>query len=301
MEGHQGAVAVVPMEVVPAPVQAAQADTDDQLVALWLHGRPANTTRAYRADWERFAGFVDENPVRAVKLGDVQAYADSLDGLAPATRARRLNVVRSLFAFALRIGYLQFNVAAAVKTPTIKDARAERILSEADTLKMINLEQNTRNSAMLRLIYGAGLRVSELTGLLWRDAQARDADDTGQITVFGKGGKTRVIVLSAGSYAEMMALRTDRDGDDDPVFRSRKGGKLDPSQIHRIVGKAAKRAGIKAAVSPHWLRHAHASHALDRGAPISLVQATLGHASVATTGLYLHARPSDSSAKYLAV
>jgi len=99
----------------------------------------------------------------------------------------------------------------------------------------------------------------------------------------------------------LLDLRGDGGNADDPVFRSRKGGALDPSQVHRIVGKAARRAGIKAPVSPHWLRHAHASHALDRGAPIHLVQATLGHASVATTGKYLHARPSESSAKYLAV
>jgi integrase/recombinase XerD len=71
--------------------------------------------------------------------------------------------------------------------------------------------------------------------------------------------------------------------------------------VWRIVRAAAARAGISLAVSPHWLRHAHASHALDRGAPIHLVQATLGHASVATTGKYLHARPTDSSARYLAV
>jgi integrase/recombinase XerD len=70
-------------------------------------------------------------------------------------------------------------------------------------------------------------------------------------------------------------------------------------QVHRIVEAAAARAGLGAAVSAHWLRHAHASHALDRGAPISLVQTTLGHASVATTGRYLHARPRDSSARYL--
>ena len=73
---------------------------------------------------------------------------------------------------------------------------------------------------------------------------------------------------------------------------------LDPSAIFRIVQRAAKRAHLEAGISPHWLRHAHATHALDRGAPIHLVQATLGHASVATTGRYLHARPTDSSARY---
>ena len=71
--------------------------------------------------------------------------------------------------------------------------------------------------------------------------------------------------------------------------------------VERIVTKAAVRAGVEGKVSPHWLRHGHATHALERGAPIHLVQATLGHASVATTGRYLHARPTDSSSKYLGV
>jgi integrase/recombinase XerD len=73
---------------------------------------------------------------------------------------------------------------------------------------------------------------------------------------------------------------------------------MDPSAIFRLVQHAATRAGLEVKISPHWLRHAHATHALERGAPIHLVQATLGHASVATTGRYLHARPTDSSARY---
>ncbi len=72
-----------------------------------------------------------------------------------------------------------------------------------------------------------------------------------------------------------------------------------PAQVFRIVKAAAQGASLPAEISPHWLRHAHASHALDRGAPISLVQATLGHASVQTTGRYTHARPNDSSSRYL--
>jgi site-specific recombinase XerD len=88
----------------------------------------------------------------------------------------------------------------------------------------------------------------------------------------------------------------------DPVFRSRKtknGARLQPLAILRVVRQAAARAGIPLSVSPHWFRHAHASHALDRGAPIHLVQATLGHAGIATTGRYLHARPNDSSSRFL--
>jgi site-specific recombinase XerD len=120
----------------------------------------------------------------------------------------------------------------------------------------------------------------------------------GQITVFGKGGKTQVVVLPATVWKELAELRG-AAGDDDPVFRSQKGGALDRSAVHRIVKRAAARAGLPAAVSCHFLRHAHVSHALDRGAPAHLVQQTVGHSDLRTTSRYAHARPNESSATYL--
>src|SRR5664280_1651129 len=146
---------------------------------------------------------------------------------------------------------------------------------------------------------GSAVRVSELCSLCWRDAQANG--DGGQITVFGTGDQTRSIQLPASVWKNLEKWRGDA-GDDQPLFPSRKrGGSLKPLALLRIVRKAAERAGIDLAVSPHWMRHAHASHALDRGAPIHLVQATLGHASITTTGRYLHARPKDSSGRFLAL
>ncbi len=103
------------------------------------------------------------------------------------------------------------------------------------------------------------------------------------------------------AWRELTGLRSDANVDT-PVFRSRKRrGYLSEVQVWRIVRAAAARAGIGMGVSPHWLRHAHASHTLDRGAPPHLVQATLGHASLATPSRYAHACPSDSSVRYLAV
>src|ERR1035441_8281614 len=110
---------------------------------------------------------------------------------------------------------------------------------------------------------GSAVRVSELCGLCWRDAQANG--DGGQITVFGKGDQTRSIQLPASVWKNLEKLRGDA-GDDQPLFPSRKrGGSLKPLGVLRIVRQAAVRAGIDLAVSPHWMRHAHASHALDRG------------------------------------
>ena len=272
-----------------------QANSDSQAIDLWLHGRGPHSQRAYRADVGRFLVHVGR-PLPQVTLGDVQDFADSLLGLSPASRARTLSAIKSLLAFCHQLGYLPFDVGRPVRLPAIRGTLAQRILTESEVQRMLALEPGPRNRAMLRLLYGAGLRVSELTALRWHDAQERG--DSGQITVVGKGEKTRAILLSVDTWRELSGLR---DADDAPVFPSRNGGHLDPSQVRRIVKGAARRAGITAPVSPHWLRHAHASHALDRGCPIHLVQATLGHASVATTGRYLHARPTDSSSRYLAV
>jgi len=271
-----------------------QADDDKQVVAMWLHDKAPGTQRIYRTDVIRFLSFIGK-PLSVITIGDVQAFADSLE-CAPATKARVLAAIKSLFGFAKRIGYVRFDVSAAVKLPRVKNTLSERILCEGDVSRMIALEPDDRNRVMLKLLYLSGMRVSELCRLAWCDVQS-DGEST-YITVFGKGGKTRTILLDNHIYKDLVSIRG-RCGPDDPVFRSHKGGFLDPSQIWRIVRNAARRAGIDVDVSPHWFRHAHASHALERGCPIHLVQATLGHASVATTGRYLHARPKDSSARFL--
>ena len=274
-----------------------QASSDAQLVTMWLHGRSASTARAYGADAAAFLAYAAK-PLQSVTVGDVHGFADSLAALASASRARKLSSVKSLLTYAHRLGYVAFNVGAAVRLPPVKNTLAERIMTEADVQRMLALEPDARNGAMLRLVYCAGLRISEVCGLSWRDLSARD--DAGQATVYGKGGKTRVILLPGSVWRVVVALRGSADPDA-AVFVSQRHGHLDASAVHRVVKAAAARAGLSADVSAHWLRHAHASHALDRGAPIHLVQATLGHASVATTGRYTHARPSDSSARYLAV
>jgi integrase/recombinase XerD len=274
-----------------------RADSDDQrLIALWLHGRSPHTQRAYAADVARLRAHAGK-PLAAIALADLQSFADSLAGMSAASRYRALSAVKSLLAFGHRLGYLPFDVGAALRLPSVRGRLAERILPETGIHRMLTLETNARNRAILTLLYASGVRVSELCGLCWRDVQA--ADGSFQVTVFGKGGKTRAVRLPDAVGQLLATLRGDADAGQ-PVFRSRKkGGALTPVAVLRIVRQAAARAGIQAPVSPHWLRHAHASHALDRGAPIHLVQATLGHASIHTTGRYLHARPQESSSRFL--
>lgn len=302
MDGTAGGLATpalhyemnTPPGLLPAIPQ--QAGSDAELVRLWLHGRALRTRIAYEAGTRAFLDHVGK-PLRAVTLGDLHGFVDTLAHLAPASQACKLAAIKSLLSFAHRIGYLVFNSGSTLRLPAVRSARAARIMSAADVHRMLALEPDARNAALLGLLYGAGLRISEICGLAWRDLQARN--EAGQVTVFGKGGQTRAVLLPASVWRSVIALRGEA-GADAPVFRSRSGGgHLNPVSVHRLVKAAAKRAGLPEEVSTHWLRHAHASHSLDRGAPISLVQAILGHASVATTGRYLHARPDDSSAQYL--
>lgn len=270
-------------------------DAHEQLITMWLDGRSPHTRSSYRRYAREFLAYLNK-PLHLATLADVQGWRLTLSGKSDNSIKTATSAVKSLFTFAHKIGVLQVNVGAALKQVKPKDCLNERILSELEVQTMIALETDPRNRLILRLLYSGGLRVSELSTLTWKDLKERG--DSGQVTVYGKGRKTRTVLLKQDVWLELVKLRGDRSSDD-PVFQSRKGGHINRHQLWRIVSAAAQRAGIEGKVSPHWLRHAHASHSLDRGAPIHLVQQTLGHESVATTSRYLHARPNDSSSLYL--
>jgi integrase/recombinase XerD len=277
-----------------------QAESDEQLIRLWLHGRSAHTQRAYQFDIKLFLAFVKKS-LRSVVLADLQDYSDSLQakGLAEGSRRRSLASVKSLFSFGSKLGFFRFNVAAALQVPPVRDTLSERILTDVEVRHMIHMENHPRNKLILKLLYISGVRVSELVSLKWKDIVERGEEI--QISVFGKGAKTRQILLPEGISKDLLLFRQG-SSDDSPLFRSRKqGGHLSTTQILRIVKKAAGRCGIDKPVSPHWLRHCHISHSLDNNCPIHLTQATCGHLSLQSTGRYLHARPSDSSSKYLSL
>ncbi len=207
-------------------------------------------------------------------------------------RAYAADVKRFLMFVAKPLGWVTLADVQAYAA-----ALGQGSLKQSEVAKLIEAAPEGRDRVLLKLLYVSGVRVSELCGLKWCDTMPRV--EGGQIAVFGKRGRTRTILLKPKFWSQLLAIRGGA-GPADPVFRSRKGGgHLDASQVRRIVYAAAKKTGLEQKVSPHWMRHAHASHALDRSAPIHLVQATLGHASVSTTGRYLHARPTESSSFYL--
>lgn len=271
---------------------------DAVLVAMWIAKKNSPATKKqYQRCYDAFAAAVGVG-LQEVNYSTLTAWAGGLTG-SENTRKVTISAIKALFTFAQKIGYIRVNPAVMIEAPKAKDELAARILTEQEVLSMIYKTDKQRDNVLLRVLYASAGRISEVCGLTWADVQPNG--DSGQVTLFGKGGKTRAVKLSKATWQALQGLRPMICDGSEPVFVSQKGGRLDETQVHRIVKQAAQRAGIAGNVSAHWLRHSHASHALDRGANIALVRDTLGHSSLAVTSRYTHAKPNESSALHLAV
>ncbi|BAZ39448.1 integrase family protein [Calothrix sp. NIES-4101] len=270
---------------------------DQKLIDMWLHGRPLSTQSEYRRDIKCFLEFT-EKPLPEQKLEDLQRYAVMLQtkNLKERTIKRKINTIKSLFSFAAKLQYIRFNVAAALRLPKTEYTIAPRILPQREILKLINAAQSPRDTAILKLLYATGMRVSELCGLNWEDFIERD-DGQIQVSILGKGGKRRIVLVPDSAWVAVESLGRGEGA----VFLSSKAKRCDRTTIHRIIKAAAVKSGINPKISAHWLRHANASHALSRGASIALVKETLGHSSIAITDVYVHANPNDSTGNYLGI
>ncbi len=276
----------------------AKPDDDVKLINMWLYGKSSYTVRNYSQAINGLLTHVDK-PIRSIGLFDAQEYLNTLDCSA-ATLALATNAIKSLFTFATELGYTTVNIGKGLKPPKVRSELANRILSEDDVCRMIDLESNPRNHALLRLLYHSGLRVSEIVALKWENIH--ESKPGAVLDVWGKGEKQRYVPISQEMYAELLRL-SGQVSRDRYVFQSRKGKAgtvpMETRQIERIICEAAKYAGISGNVSPHWLRHSNASHALDNGAPIHVVQQSLGHESLVTTTKYTHIKPGAGTGQYL--
>jgi site-specific recombinase XerD len=288
-----------PPNAVPAGTHGVytRARTDSELMASWLAGLNSERSRAnFGTTGARFLASLSARglTLRSATVEDIrEAIAALGEGMAASTRAQYAMRAKSLLGYAHRLGYLPFNAGAAVRVQGGTVDRAKRIVRETEIALLIRAAGSVRDRLLFEVAYAAGLRVSELVALRWSDVLVRD--ERVQLSVTGKGGKLRHVLLPAVVSRSLLAYRADR-ADDEPVFSSRLGGRpIEPRQVNRLIKRAADRAGVNSAVSAHWLRHAHASHALARGATVAEVAETLGHGNISTTSVYLHAAPDRSS------
>lgn len=263
-----------------------------------------HTVRAYGRDLLEFCEYMECRLEREPSLADLQvvwlrSYLSSLfDRNEPATIARKLSSLRTFGAFLVRRGYRPDNVARLVAMPR-RPKVLPRVLDVDDTFRMVEGVADVdalslRDRAILELLYGSGLRVSELCGL---DIDDVDGSTSTLRVRHGKGNKQRIVPIGApglaavGGYLRARgSLRPRRRGAQDPkaLLLNRRGSRISTRSVARIVNRAGSRAGTRTHTSPHVLRHSCATHLLDGGADLRTIQEILGHASLQTTQRYTH-------------
>jgi len=261
-------------------------------------GLSSNTLSAYRRDLANYLDYlkkVSKTDPKAVVSSDILSFQADLQrlGKANSSIARTLASVRGFHKFLLEEGHTESNPASLVKSPKL-GMRLPKAISISDVEQLLNaagsLEPESgqliqlRDRAVLELLYSCGARVSEVV-----DLDVDDFGDSGLLRLRGKGNKERVVPI--GSYAENAVssyLRRVRPGllskPTPALFLNQRGGRLSRQSIWQIISKAGEQAKLE--VSPHTLRHSFATHLLEGGADIRVVQELLGHSSVSTTQIY---------------
>lgn len=266
---------------------------------LLERGLSDNTRTAYLSDLERFAEWLgeDSNPAD-VGVREVESFVRELHdmGIAPRSQMRIISGLKSFFRYLNFDGRRDDNPMQLIDSPS-----AGRKLPEVLSIDEVNAmfaAANTsdilgrRNRAMLEVLYGSGLRVSELCTLERRRVVLEEQ----YLTVTGKGSKERMVPMSDDAVEQIQLYLAERErcgvvpapGEEDYLFLNRRGKHLTRVMVFYIVRELAELAGVVKTISPHTLRHSFATHLLEGGANLRAIQQMLGHESIATTEIYLH-------------
>jgi tyrosine recombinase XerC len=263
-----------------------------------------NTATAYARDIEAFASSIEKRRGRAAKVGDldvreVRAHLAELHGeLAASSIGRKLSALRTFAEFCRREQLLDENAVALIRRPKV-GRKLPVALPVEDVGALIDAPQRTgpigaRDRALLEILYGAGLRVSEAVALDLDDLRRESGDRLTVRVRSGKGGKQRVVPLgrkAAEALSEWLAVRTELLRPTSPaeaVFLGHRGARLSTRVARELVYRRCEETGARAVIGPHGLRHSFATHLLQSGCDLRTIQSLLGHASLSTTQRYTH-------------
>jgi integrase/recombinase XerD len=265
--------------------------------AMWLeHGLARNTLESYRRDVRQFEVWLEGAALTGVVRADLERYlaARYVAQMSPRSTARHVSSLRRFYAWALRESLLSMNPVVGLDAPRLPRSLPKH-LSEADVERLLTAPSGTdalsqRDKAMLETLYASGLRVSELVSLRLRQIDA----NAGVVQANGKGGKERLVPLGEVALQALKDYLQSARGEllkareSDFVFVSGRGHALTRQACWYMIKRRGLQAGFIALPSPHVLRHAFATHLLNHGADLRVVQLLLGHADISTTQIYTH-------------
>ena len=264
---------------------------------LWIEfGLSRNTVAAYRNDLESLNAFLARRGLELLSVteADLLDYLGQADRLSARTKARRLSSMRRCYQYFLRERFIDADPTIRLSPPrlgrtlpkTLSETDVEALLAAPDT----SVDLGLRDRTMLELLYATGLRVSELVGLELTQVNLRQ----GVVRVSGKGSKERLVPLGEEAldwlqrYLRGARAALSRGRASGALFPSRRGQAMTRQAFWHLVKKYARQAGIASTLSPHTLRHAFATHLLNHGADLRVVQMLLGHSNISTTQIYTH-------------
>lgn len=255
-------------------------------------GVSEHTLRAYSKDLDAFFAYTGTRPEETEML-DVRGFVAGLisSGLKKSTAGRRLASVRSFFRFLHREGYIRANPAKLVSTPKLPKL-LPKFLTVDDVFSLVEKPDGmgfmpARDRAILELLYSSGLRVGELAGLNGEDLNMKE----GFVKVRGKGRKERIVPVGRKAVSALKTYMIERallKKKDQALFLNRSGTRLTDRGARRIVVKYARAVLLDSRIGPHTLRHTFATHLLQGGADLRVIQELLGHSSLSTTQKYTH-------------
>lgn len=281
---------------MPAPIRTVTQGTERFLQYLRSERNASpHTIRAYESDLNQFAVYLESAlgkgaAIAAIDRLALRSYLAHLhrSGLSRPSASRKLAALRTYFRYLCREQVLEANPARAMATPK-SDRRIPARLGEEDVKQVIEIEgdkpADVRGRAILELLYATGARCSELVGL-----DVAEVDIPGRfVRVLGKGRKERLIPFGGPAQRALAAylrLRAQLQPSTDAFFVNRSGGRLTDRTVRRLVQQRVRSTALQRRVTPHTLRHAFATHLLERGADLRGIQELLGHASLSTTQRY---------------
>ncbi len=259
-----------------------------------------HTLRAYTADMEHFLYWLKDLPLNEVNTNTIRLYFSQIQifEYSKTTLARKIAAMRTFFRFLYREKIVNYNPAEAIRSPK-KPKKLPSFLNEDEINQIFDLippnsPTNARNRAILEVLYACGMRVSELCGLNFGDLNL----DENEITVFGKGAKERIVLISEKAknflslyikdYRKLYAQANEHITEETPVFINNTGYRLNTRSVNKCLEKISEEVSINKKISPHVFRHSFATKLLEKGADLRVVQELLGHASISNTQIYTH-------------